>query len=204
VAAESKEHSAHHAQKRREILDAAAEVFFLRGYDAGTTKEIATRVGLSQPSIYHYVGSKQRLLEEIVAEVHRELRQVLEIADSRSSDPREQLEATIMAMTDLVVRKQHMFGMFWQEVRRLPPDLLKQVEKDQRALVRRIERFVSALQETGELPAGCPPSVLTFGIMGAIAWTYQWHRKGPLSADDIGRAFVGLFNVGAPELISPR
>jgi AcrR family transcriptional regulator len=39
--------------KRRAILEGASEVFVRRGFAAGTTKEIAAEVDLSQPAIYH-------------------------------------------------------------------------------------------------------------------------------------------------------
>jgi len=50
---------------REAIVRAAADVFRRDGFRAGTTKDIAAMVGLSQPSLYYYVGSKETLLAEL-------------------------------------------------------------------------------------------------------------------------------------------
>ncbi|MFF5446674.1 helix-turn-helix domain-containing protein [Streptomyces sp. NPDC012888] len=51
---------------REELLDAAAELFTLRGYAATTTREVAQRAGMRQASMYHYFGGKEQLLAELL------------------------------------------------------------------------------------------------------------------------------------------
>jgi AcrR family transcriptional regulator len=53
--------------RRGEIMDAAFGVFGEKGYEAGTMREIATRVGVSEPAIYRHYESKEALLTDIVA-----------------------------------------------------------------------------------------------------------------------------------------
>jgi len=53
--------------RRGEILDAALAVFGEKGYDAGTMREIAARVGVSEPAIYRHYASKEAILADIVA-----------------------------------------------------------------------------------------------------------------------------------------
>lgn len=53
--------------RRGEILDAALAVFGEKGYEAGTMREIAARVGVSEPAIYRHYPSKEAILTEIVA-----------------------------------------------------------------------------------------------------------------------------------------
>jgi AcrR family transcriptional regulator len=48
-------------------LDAALEVFGEKGYEAGTMREIAARVGVSEPAIYRHYASKEAILGDIVA-----------------------------------------------------------------------------------------------------------------------------------------
>lgn len=50
------------AQRRRQIIEAAFDVFAARGYQGGSLQEVADRVGLSQTSILHYFPSKRALL----------------------------------------------------------------------------------------------------------------------------------------------
>lgn len=53
--------------RRGEILDAALAVFGEKGYEAGTMREIASRVGVTEPAIYRHYDSKEAILSEIVA-----------------------------------------------------------------------------------------------------------------------------------------
>ena len=53
--------------RRGEILDAALAVFGEKGYEAGTMREIAAQVGVSEPAIYRHYASKEAILADIVA-----------------------------------------------------------------------------------------------------------------------------------------
>jgi AcrR family transcriptional regulator len=53
--------------RRGEILDAALAVFGEKGYKSGTMREIAARVGVSEPAIYRHYESKEAILTDIVA-----------------------------------------------------------------------------------------------------------------------------------------
>lgn len=53
--------------RRGEILDAALVVFADKGYDAGTMREIAARVGVTEPALYRHYAGKEALLLDLVA-----------------------------------------------------------------------------------------------------------------------------------------
>lgn len=53
--------------RRGEILDAALAVFSEKGYEGGTMREIARRLGLTEPALYRHYAGKEALFEDIVA-----------------------------------------------------------------------------------------------------------------------------------------
>lgn len=57
--------------REAEILAAAIEYFSLAGH-AGTTHELARRLGISQPLLYRYFPTKQVLLDRVYVELHRQ------------------------------------------------------------------------------------------------------------------------------------
>jgi len=132
--------TAQHDAKRRAILEAAAEVFMRHGFDAGTTKEVAAEVGLSQPAIYHYVGSKTDLLREIALEVDRDMMAALENGLRSSDKPADQLRGVIREYTASVVRDLRAFAVFWQEIRSLQPEIREKIRNDEREFVARVAR----------------------------------------------------------------
>lgn len=54
--------------KRRAILDAAAEVFGTEGYERASVDAVAARSGVSKPTVYNHFGTKEQLFREAIAE----------------------------------------------------------------------------------------------------------------------------------------
>ncbi len=52
--------------RRREILDAAIDIFGSKGYAAGTLQDIADQVGMTHAGVLHHFGSKDQLLLEVL------------------------------------------------------------------------------------------------------------------------------------------
>jgi AcrR family transcriptional regulator len=53
---------------RRRILDVAARLFAEQGFDGTSVRDIATELGIANPSIYYHFKSKADLLTELLAE----------------------------------------------------------------------------------------------------------------------------------------
>jgi len=58
---------------RRDLLDAAREVFTARGFSDASMEEIAERAGVTRGPLYHYFDDKQDLFRAVYAEVERYL-----------------------------------------------------------------------------------------------------------------------------------
>ncbi len=58
--------SAHHELRREEILDIAAQCFASRSYPAASMQDIAAAGGTSKARLYHYYGSKEALLFDLL------------------------------------------------------------------------------------------------------------------------------------------
>ncbi|MCB2205956.1 TetR/AcrR family transcriptional regulator [bacterium] len=54
--------------KRQEIVEAAREVFALRGFSAATLDEIADRAEFSKGTLYNYFQNKEELFETVIAD----------------------------------------------------------------------------------------------------------------------------------------
>jgi AcrR family transcriptional regulator len=183
-------------EKRRDILTGAARVFERRGFSAGTTKEIAAEVGLSQPAIYHYVGSKEDLLGEIAMQVSRDMTSALETGLAAGETSREQFRAVIREFAAAVIRNQAEFAVFWKELHAIPEAARTAVLADERKFLNRIGSLVKELQGTGELPSDAPTPVVTEAIIGMVCWTYHWYRPGRSpDADQVAQVFCDLLRL---------
>jgi AcrR family transcriptional regulator len=186
-------------RKRREILDAAAEVFFERGFERGTTKEIAERVGLSQPSIYHYVGNKRTLMAEIANQVSEDFTVALDKAERSSDDPVEQLRSVILAFTNALAVNLKTFAVYWKELNSIPEETAKPVKASQLSYVARVDQIVAACQRQGALPPRQPTHVLAEGILGMLSWMHWWYKPdGRLTPAQVADAFCDLIGLTPP------
>jgi AcrR family transcriptional regulator len=57
--------------RRRQILDAAVELFAAKGYRGTGVAALADRVGMTATGLLYYFGTKERLLQEVVGERDR-------------------------------------------------------------------------------------------------------------------------------------
>lgn len=79
---------------RDDLARAALELFSARGFDAVGVQEVARAANVEKPTLYHFFGSKQGLLEELFAE-HAT---VLDRAVAEAAEYRGDLPATLAAV----------------------------------------------------------------------------------------------------------
>jgi AcrR family transcriptional regulator len=79
------------AERERQMLDVAEEVFAEQGYGSVSMEEIAVRVGLSKPMLYEYFGSKEGLLLATIARARGELREATQHALAEAGSAEEKL-----------------------------------------------------------------------------------------------------------------
>ncbi len=61
--------------RKGEILDAAMSVFTERGYDSGSMREIASRVGVTEPALYRHFSGKEAIFLALMNLVAGRLRE---------------------------------------------------------------------------------------------------------------------------------
>lgn len=183
-------------QKRRAIVDAAAEVFAEKGFVAGTTKDIAATVGLSQPAIYHYAATKEELLHEIAVRVAADMKQALGAALDLDGDARTRLRAFVHNFTGAIIDNRLTFAVYYKEMHQLAPELRERIREAEREFVQGLGGLVHALQKDDILPSDAPPTVVAEGIVGMVSWVHRWYRPdGPLAAPSIAETFLQMLGL---------
>ena len=87
-----------------ELLEAAASVFYEKGYDAATLQDIANRVGILKGSIYYYIQSKADLRDHLVVEVHRNSLAMVKRLAQTEGTALHKLAAIIRGHVDYIAR----------------------------------------------------------------------------------------------------
>ena len=182
-------------QKLREICRVAARVFYEKGYDGASMQDIAAAVGLTKAGLYHHVGSKDRLLFEIMnygMDILDEnvIQKVKGVADAR-----ERLRQTIIGHIDLIVRaRDQEITVILHENRSLRGALRKKINTRKRAYIQLLEEMIAKAQEQAGAPPLISPRLGAFALLGMINWLYQWYRpEGAIKQNELAQAYAEFF-----------
>ncbi|MCW2831362.1 MAG: TetR family transcriptional regulator [Aeromicrobium sp.] len=84
---------------RERLIHAAVEAFAEKGFAGTTTRDIASRAGMSPAAVYVHHDSKESLLFTVSLDGHQQALDVLEAASRSSVDPIERLRAMVYAFS---------------------------------------------------------------------------------------------------------
>lgn len=183
------------AQKLREICRIAARVFYEKGYDGASMQDIAQAVGLTKAGLYHHVGSKDRLLFEIMNYGMDILDETVLARVKDIADPQEKLRQTIIGHIDLIVRARDLeITVILHENRSLKGALRKKINARKRKYIDYLEGLIGQVQEHAGTRPLISRRLAAFALLGMINWLYQWFRpEGPTHQNELAEAYVDFF-----------
>lgn len=194
--------SAEFMAKRARIVSAAAEVFRQKGYARGSLDDVAAVLGIRKPSLYHYVSSKQHLLQLVFHQALTEALQRMRLLE-RIEDPAERLGGLIRLQVETVSSDRDHFTVFFDQFSRQDHravesdggDLSRQVHELEREYFSGFVSIVRAASEAGVIPAVDP----TYGaqaIIGMTSWIYKWFDPARHDAEAVIDTYVRLILPG--------
>jgi AcrR family transcriptional regulator len=83
-------------ERARELLRVAAELFFDKGYEATTTREIAEAVEIRSASIYYHYENKEQILFELIRSTMEQLTAGVRTVLDREASPQRQLAGLVV------------------------------------------------------------------------------------------------------------
>jgi len=179
----------------REICRTAARVFYDKGYDGASMQDIAEAVGLTKAGLYHHVGSKDRLLFEIMNYGMDILDEAVISKVQHIADPRERLRQTIAGHIDLVVRTRDLeITVVLHENRSLKGELRQGINARKQRYIRLLEQMIAEVQSQAPAPPRLSPRMAAFALLGMINWLYQWYRPdGPVKEAELAQTYSDFF-----------
>ncbi|MTD12462.1 TetR family transcriptional regulator [Nakamurella sp. YIM 132087] len=159
----------------RRILDAAAEVFFEKGFGGAGVDEIGRRAGLSGPAIYRHFTGKDEILaalfDEAIDELDRATGATGEVNDGPPQAPRLRLETLLRHHVDYAVRRRQLVNIYQREDRNLVDPWRQTFTRRRRAYIGRWEAVVAAAAP-GRDPQEI--AVLTQAVLGTAFSVAFW------------------------------
>lgn len=180
------------ALKRDRIVDAAADLFYERGFSRTTLDDVAERLGVTKPFIYHSFGSKTELLAEICTRgVQAALTEITQI-QALDLPPAETLRWFLPRYVAAVLRAQKKIAINIREEKNLDPADAERLSAMRQEFMSRLESVLRAGRDAGEIQV-TDPRIAAFTLVGAASWTTFWYNPGgPLSSDVIAERMADV------------
>jgi AcrR family transcriptional regulator len=189
------------ALKRQRIVEAAALVFRRRGYAQSTLNEIAAEAGTQAGSLYYYFDSREQLVEEVLIQSARRLKESVIAALAALPPAADSFErfVTMVRTHVLIVLQRDDFGIAYQKIHDQVTDQMREtISREPRSYARLwTTRFKAAVKD-GFIRPDLDPRLTRMLLIGSISWMADWYKPyGPSSPEEIADALIRLFLEGA-------
>ena len=130
-------------ERRRQLLDAAREVFVSQGYHAAAMDEIAERAGVSKPVLYQHFPGKLELYLALLDESVDALVETVRGALCSTADNRQRVAATFSAYFEYVAGQGQAFRLVFESDLGNEAAVRARLERGQRECAELVSQVVS-------------------------------------------------------------
>jgi AcrR family transcriptional regulator len=120
------------AERMRQMIEVAEQVFSARGYAAASMDEIAELVGVSKPMLYEYFNSKEGLLLACIRESRAILREATEQATVGATSAEDALRRGLLAFFVFIRERREAWSLLRHEMALIGTPAADEVEETRR------------------------------------------------------------------------
>lgn len=177
--------------RRRALLEIAAELFATSGYSGTSTKTIAQQAGVSEALVFHHFGSKSGLLHALSATAPMTPALLLEVLADAGERPLASLPERLARAWEDGDRHGRIFGTLMMDSSH-EPEVRSLVD----AVVERVQSALAAVfearQAAGELQAAGAPAAAAALVLSVLVGSRVLASMGPRSTslEDQLRALI--------------
>jgi AcrR family transcriptional regulator len=183
------------ATKREAVLKTAAQLFLEKSYGRTSLNDVAERLKITKPALYHYFRNKEEILLECYRIGTGLIEEILNDIAAHCGTGLAKVEAFIYSYANVMTVN---FGRCVMRLDDgdLSSDALGEVRNYKRKIDRRLRSFIQEGIEDGSITP-CDPKIAAFSIAGALNWICQWYEpEGALPAQEIASQFARTLTQG--------
>ncbi|HEY8523753.1 MAG TPA: TetR/AcrR family transcriptional regulator [Acidimicrobiales bacterium] len=175
------------AERKQQLLDAAAALFADQGYSATRVVDIVDAAGVAKGLFYWYFENKEAVFRELAANIRQRLRRHQRAAMDPTAPALDRLVQGSVASVEFMAEHAHFFSLLEGEGRTVSDVLRQGYEQHLNDTIVLIE----AGQADGTVTTDDPPDRLAHAVVGVVGQFSHSHRtkRIDLSLDELA-AFV--------------
>jgi AcrR family transcriptional regulator len=181
--------------KREAVLQTAAQLFLEKSYGRTSMNDVAERLNITKPALYHYFQNKEEILLECYRMGTAMIEEILNEIAAHCGTGLEKVEAFIYSYATVMTVN---FGRCVMRFDQgdLSRDAFNEVRAYKRKIDRRLRTFIQEGIADGSITT-CDAKLAAFSIAGALNWICIWYEpNGPLSAGEIATQFARTLTQG--------
>ncbi len=183
------------ATKREAILTTAVQLFLEKSYGRTSLNDVADRLNITKPAIYHYFRNKEHILVECYRLGTAMIGESLDQIAVHCGTGLEKVAAFIASYAIVMTANFGRCVMRFDEGD-LSSDARAEIRARKRGIDRRLRSFIQEGIGDGSV-APCDPKLAAFSIAGALNWICMWYEPGgPLSPEEIATQFARTLTQG--------
>ncbi len=181
-------------QQRDRMLRAAADCFNQKGYSGTSLKDVANRLGLTDPALYYYVRSKEELVYLCYVRAAAVGREAMQLAIDSGQNGLDKVLRYLRNHVDFMVGERGPIAIM-SEV----PSLNSEHREEVLEFSRKHSAAFEALLEEGIADGSIAPCNVRMtgnAIMGAVNWIPKWYHGDSAVAEQIIEEFPRILASG--------
>ncbi|WP_375002641.1 TetR/AcrR family transcriptional regulator [Aeromicrobium sp. CTD01-1L150] len=177
---------------RERLIEAAVEAFAEKGFTATTTRDIASRAGMSPAAVYVHHDSKESLLFSVSLSGHRAALEVIEQAAAAETDPAARLAGMVHDFSAWHASNSRVGRIVQYEFHALTPEHRAEIADLRRAIESQMQEVIAdgvarGVLDVGDL-SGTARALLSLSI-DLLRW---FSPHGSQRPEDIARLHADL------------
>lgn len=177
------------------ILEHATDVFYEKGYEGASMRDLSRASGISLSGLYYYFKSKEELLYLIQKHTFTTIVERLRARLDEVSDPAERIRLFILNHLEYFLANQKAMTVLSHEDDVLKNGFGAQIAAIKREYYRTCVDLLDALKRSQRLEYSSRVAVLS--LFGMMNWIYTWHNpRVDADARDMARQMADIFLEG--------
>jgi AcrR family transcriptional regulator len=164
------------AERKQQLLDAAARLFAEQGYAATRVVDIVDAAGVAKGLFYWYFDNKEALFRELAAEIRRRLRRQQAAAMDPAAPALTRLLQATVASVRFMAENAPFFSLLEVEGRNVS-DVLRQGTEQH---LHDVAQIIVEGQADGTVTTDDPADLLALAAVGTVGQFSHFHRTGRL------------------------
>ena len=174
------------------ILEHATEVFCDKGYEGASMRDIARATGMSLAGMYHYLGSKERLLYLIQKHTFSTIIERLHERLESASGTEQGIQALILNHLEYFLEHQQAMQVLSREDEVLEGDYGRDVAEIKREYYRMCRELLNRYKKEKGLQFDSRTAALS--LFGMMNWIYTWYNpRLDGGAEQLARKMGNIF-----------